>query len=467
MTRVRAGLQALDAGIPEGWPDYVLHQMVTVLSNGEEVKISKRAGSYVTLRDLIDEVGCDATRYFLVARHPDSQLVFDIDLAKSQSNDNPVYYIQYAHARICSRDRKLGERGLGLRSQPRANKHRPRLEGAPHEQLAHPRGFRDSRKWSNRPAAEAAPCRSIPHYLREVADAFHSYYNAEQFLVDDAGLRNARMALVYGHPAGAGPTGFTLVGRECTGEDVMSRDYSSRRNSPPAKGKKRPPPRRRAAAKPAPQKRSRSSGPPGWIWLLCGLCIGLTVAAGFYVFGRPAGTPAREQISIATPDRTAGDASGGSESGAPAEATAPARKEEEPRFSFYKMLPNYEVVIPEEEYPDKSASASHGGSHGSTPVGEPPKATPSKPEPTTPKVDEPGNYVIQAGSFSTFEDADRRKAELALLGVTAQIVDVDLASGKTVYRVQSNTISSSDKLNNMLKRPRENRIDTLVMRAKN
>ncbi len=84
----------------KGWPDYVLHQMVTVLSNGEEVKISKRAGSYVTLRDLIDEVGCDATRYFLAARHPDSQLVFDIDLAKSKSNDNPVYYIQYAHARI-------------------------------------------------------------------------------------------------------------------------------------------------------------------------------------------------------------------------------------------------------------------------------------------------------------------------------------------------------------------------------
>ncbi|MBI4937824.1 MAG: arginine--tRNA ligase, partial [Nitrosomonadales bacterium] len=100
ITRVRAGLQALDAGIPQGWPEYVLHQMVTVLRHGEEVKISKRAGSYVTLRDLIDEVGCDATRYFLAARHPDSQLVFDIDLAKSQSNDNPVYYIQYAHARI-------------------------------------------------------------------------------------------------------------------------------------------------------------------------------------------------------------------------------------------------------------------------------------------------------------------------------------------------------------------------------
>ena len=100
ITRVRAGLQALKAGIPESYPEYVLHQMITVMKGGEEVKLSKRAGSYVTLRDLIDEVGCDATRYFLVARKPDSQLVFDIDLAKTQNSDNPVYYIQYAHARI-------------------------------------------------------------------------------------------------------------------------------------------------------------------------------------------------------------------------------------------------------------------------------------------------------------------------------------------------------------------------------
>ena len=111
-TRVRAGLQALDMGIPKGWPEYVLHQMVTVMEHGEEVKISKRAGGYVTLRDLIDEVGRDATRYFLIARKSDSQLVFDIDLARSQSNDNPVYYIQYAHARVCSVQRQLGERGL-------------------------------------------------------------------------------------------------------------------------------------------------------------------------------------------------------------------------------------------------------------------------------------------------------------------------------------------------------------------
>jgi len=112
IARVRAGLQALDIGIPKGYPEYVLHQMVTVMRGGEEVKLSKRAGSYVTLRDLIDEAGRDATRYFLVARKSDSQLIFDIDLARAQTNDNPVYYIQYAHARVSAVFRQLAERGL-------------------------------------------------------------------------------------------------------------------------------------------------------------------------------------------------------------------------------------------------------------------------------------------------------------------------------------------------------------------
>ncbi|MBP7550254.1 MAG: arginine--tRNA ligase [Gemmatimonadaceae bacterium] len=100
--RVRAGLQALDMGVPQGYPEYVLHQMVTVMKGGEEVKISKRAGSYVTVRDLIDEVGRDAVRYFFLMRKGDSQLVFDVDLARSQSEENPVYYIQMAHARVCN-----------------------------------------------------------------------------------------------------------------------------------------------------------------------------------------------------------------------------------------------------------------------------------------------------------------------------------------------------------------------------
>src|SRR5256714_2945987 len=101
VTRVRVGLQALDMGIAPGYPEYVLHQMVTVMRGGEEVKISKRAGDYVTVRDLVDEVGRDAVRYFFLMRKADSQLEFDVDLARSQSEENPVYYIQMAHARMC------------------------------------------------------------------------------------------------------------------------------------------------------------------------------------------------------------------------------------------------------------------------------------------------------------------------------------------------------------------------------
>ncbi len=192
LARVRAGLQALDAGIPQGWPEYVLHQMVTVMKGGEEVKISKRAGSYVTLRDLIDEVGRDATRYFLIARKSDSQLVFDIDLARSQSNDNPVYYIQYAHARVCSVLRQAAEKGfeldlaLGLANLARLD--------TEHEQAL----LTELARYPE--LVEAAAAGLEPHLiasgLRELANAFHTYYNSHQFLVDDAPLRNARLALV-------------------------------------------------------------------------------------------------------------------------------------------------------------------------------------------------------------------------------------------------------------------------------
>jgi arginyl-tRNA synthetase len=188
ITRVRAGLQALDVGIPQGWPDYVLHQMVTVLRNGQEVKISKRAGSYVTLRDLIDEVGCDATRYFLAARHPDSQLVFDIDLAKSRSNDNPVYYIQYAHARISAvlaqwgGERKaLLEADVGLLDSE--------YETALLQQLI------DYPQVIENAASELAP-HLIAFYLKELAADFHSYYNASRFLVEDEAVKLARLALI-------------------------------------------------------------------------------------------------------------------------------------------------------------------------------------------------------------------------------------------------------------------------------
>jgi len=191
ITRVRAGLQALNQGIPEGWPEYVLHQMVTVLRNGEEVKISKRAGSYVPLRDLIEQVGRDATRYFLVARAPSSQLTFDIDLALSRSNDNPVYYIQYAHARVCSVLRQAEESGTpwhkaqGLAALDR-------LDTA-HEQALLALLARYPELLAE--AARALEPHSIAQYLRELAGALHTWYNAHQFLVEDADLRNARLAL--------------------------------------------------------------------------------------------------------------------------------------------------------------------------------------------------------------------------------------------------------------------------------
>ena len=188
ITRVRAGLQALDAGIPQGWPDYVLHQMVTVLKHGEEVKISKRAGSYVTLRDLIDEVGCDATRYFLAARHPDSQLVFDIDLAKSQSNDNPVYYIQYAHARISAVLVQWGgNRAALLHADVSA------LDSEYETQLL--QRLIDFPQVIETAAEDLAP-HLIAFYLKELAADFHSYYNASRFLVEDEKVKLARLALI-------------------------------------------------------------------------------------------------------------------------------------------------------------------------------------------------------------------------------------------------------------------------------
>ena len=188
ITRVRAGLQALDVGIPQGWPDYVLHQMVTVLRNGQEVKISKRAGSYVTLRDLIDEVGCDATRYFLAARHPDSQLVFDIDLAKSKSNDNPVYYIQYAHARISKVLTDWGGKRQALLNADVS------LLGSEYE-TALLQQLIDYPQVIENAAQDLAP-HLIAFYLKDLAADFHSYYNASRFLVEDEAVKCARLALI-------------------------------------------------------------------------------------------------------------------------------------------------------------------------------------------------------------------------------------------------------------------------------
>ncbi len=192
VARVRAGLQALSAvtgaGIPRDYPAYVLHKMVTVMKGGAEVKLSKRAGSYVTVRDLIDEVGRDAVRFFLVSRKADTEFVFDIDLAKSQTEDNPVYYVQYAHARICS---VLAQAGIEA----------PALCAAGLEPLSHARELALAQRLAEFPellaeaAGDFAP-HMVAFYLRELAGEFHSYYNAERVLVADEKLRLARLALI-------------------------------------------------------------------------------------------------------------------------------------------------------------------------------------------------------------------------------------------------------------------------------
>jgi len=185
IARVRAGLQAANVGIPEGYPDYVLHTMVRVMRGGEEVKISKRAGSYVTLRDLIEWTSKDAVRFFLLSRKPDTEYTFDVDLAVTKNNDNPVYYVQYAHARICSVLAKASTDFSSADLSP--------LDSAPAQSL-----MLLLAKYPDMLSAAAqdfAP-HDVTFYLRELAAAYHSYYDAERILVDDQLIKQARLALV-------------------------------------------------------------------------------------------------------------------------------------------------------------------------------------------------------------------------------------------------------------------------------
>ncbi len=205
IARVRAGLQAVGVGIPQGYPDYVLHKMVTVMRFGEEVKISKRAGSYVTLRDLIEwstgdaaatpedgprdlTRGRDAVRFFLISRKADTEFVFDVDLALAQSDENPVYYVQYAHARICSVLTQWGGDEAALA----------------HVKLAPLSSAREAAllaKLAEYPEVLKKACdehgpHQVAFYLRELAGELHSYYNAERVLVDDEPTKLARLALL-------------------------------------------------------------------------------------------------------------------------------------------------------------------------------------------------------------------------------------------------------------------------------
>ena len=192
IARVRAGLQAAGVGIPTGWPDYVLHKMVTVMKGGEEVKISKRAGSYVTLRDLIEWTSRDAVRFFLISRKADTEFVFDVDLALKANDENPVFYVQYAHARICSVLEKwkaehggdpasLATADLAVLDAPTEFALMNRLAEYP-EMLAR--------------AAEGMAPHDVAFYLRDLASAYHSYYAAVRFLDGSAAAMAARMALL-------------------------------------------------------------------------------------------------------------------------------------------------------------------------------------------------------------------------------------------------------------------------------
>ena len=216
IARVRAGLQAVSGvrnlGIPKTYPQYVLHTMVRVMRGGQEVKISKRAGSYVTLRDLIEWTSRDAVRFFLLSRKPDTEYLFDVDLAVAKNNDNPVYYVQYAHARICSILMKEGlmqatdletdvfdvsdtspsakgvldfKRLLGFDLTP--------LQSEVAQQLMltlakYPQVLENAAK-------DLAP-HDLSFYLRELAASYHSYYDQERILVEDQGVKEARLALV-------------------------------------------------------------------------------------------------------------------------------------------------------------------------------------------------------------------------------------------------------------------------------
>ena len=188
IARVRAGLQAANEGIPEGYPDYVLHTMVRVMKDGQEVKISKRAGSYVTLRDLIEWTSTDAIRFFLLSRKPDTEFLFDIDLALAQNNDNPVYYVQMAHARICKMIRDWAGDTASLATVDLSSLEAPQAQTLMLQLAKYPEMLTAAAK-------DFAP-HDVTFYLRELAGNLHSYYDAERVLVDDETLKKARLALV-------------------------------------------------------------------------------------------------------------------------------------------------------------------------------------------------------------------------------------------------------------------------------
>jgi arginyl-tRNA synthetase len=194
---VRAGLQvvarSLNMAVPAGYPEYLLHKMVRVMRGGQEVKMSKRAGTFVALRDLIDWVGRDATRFFLASRKADTEFAFDVDLALSHSEDNPVYYVQYAHARICSVLVQATEQGTALDEEAALQVDLAPLVSA--REMALLACLSDFPDMALEAADTLAP-HQVAFYLKELAAQLHGFYNAERILVEDRGLRAARLTLL-------------------------------------------------------------------------------------------------------------------------------------------------------------------------------------------------------------------------------------------------------------------------------
>lgn len=277
----------------------------------------------------------------------------------------------------------------------------------------------------------------------------------------------------------------------------MARDYSSRRNNPPNKNGKRKPAKRTAPAarparpKPKPKPRKTSGGqngrsaPPvragasGCIWLLCAILLGVAGVSAYYIASRPAGH-GPESVSVKLPsgkppEGSHNNATPGNSSPPTANSDSSAgagQNQNHPRFSFYKMLPNYKVEVPAGQ--QQAANGDNNERHEAEPAGNTP--APNQPasrsasrsngsaQSSNPGTSGPG-YVIQAGAFSTEGDADQRKAQLALLGVTADIVDVQTSSGKTVYRVQSSVLQSSDTAHSLAQRLQSHGIETMVRQA--
>ena len=444
LMRVKAGLQAMQLGVRDGYPDYVLHQMITVMRAGAEVKISKRAGSYVTLRDLIDEVGRDATRYFFIMRKSDSQLTFDIDLAKSRSEDNPVYYVQYAHARIC---RVLEQWGGDVASL--TNVDLSPLASAYESELL--RTIADFPETLSLATRELSP-HIVANYLGELAAKLHTYYNAERFLIDDAALKQARLALIVAvrQVIRNGSGRFRCIG---TGENViMAMDIKPKTS------------------------RMGGSGKPGMNPLVAGIIIGVIIgvflALGIAIWLNRAATPFVEKTK---PSEALSPMKSTSPTN-PAAKTDPADPNKQ-RFEFYKILPgekepndpNATAAKKPAELPAAPAVPAKDAKAAVSAVPpkdvlkealkETAKETPKEPPKSANEV-----IFLQAGAFQSESDADTMKAKVAFAGFESNVKAVNVAGKGTLYRVRLGPYKSQDEVNRIKNVLSQNGISAAVVK---